>query len=193
MAWGENTEHCVARVGGWGEGFGDEGSAYWIGHQALQKLSWTLDGRLSDAGFQKSLLECIGIQVSELITWFYKLEHPRPKIAALAKTVDELAELGNPTAKDILLEAARHLSHLALTAQQQLKLEQASFSYAGSVFKSQTVRKNVQRDLKPHGTWLEPCGSPLSGALLDAAKNAGWNVTESWLERINHHLGRTSS
>jgi glucosamine kinase len=193
MAWAENTEHCVARVGGWGEGFGDEGSAYWIGHQALQKLSWTLDGRLEDHEFQGGLFEKIGIKDSELISWFYNLSHPRPKIAALARTVDELAQLGNLTAIGILLKAAQHLIQLGLAAQRKLKLEPASFSYAGSVFQSQTVRKNVQHDFKPHGIWLEPRGTPLSGALFSAAQNAGWDVDKSWLERINQDLGRKPS
>jgi glucosamine kinase len=193
MAWGENAEQDVARVGGWGEGFGDEGSAYWIGHQALQKLSWTLDGRLFDHEFRRSLLEQIGIKDTDLIHWFYTLEHPRSNIAALARMVDKLAESGNTTAKNILLEAAQHLSQLALTANEKLKLERAGFSFAGSVFKSQTVQKAVQQKLEPCGTWLEARGSPLAGALLDAAKRAGWKTDEAWLERINQSLGRKLS
>jgi glucosamine kinase len=193
MAWAENPERLVARVGGWGEGFGDEGSAYWIGQQALQKLSWTLDGRLEDTEFQRGLLGHIGIKDSELISWFYSLEHPRPNIAALARTVDALADIGNTTARTILLEAAQHLTQLGLAAQRKLKLEPASFSFAGSVLKSQTVRKNLQQNLKPHGNWLEPRGSPLAGALLGAAKHAGWEITIDWLERVNQDLGRKIS
>ncbi len=190
MAWGENTKRTVARVGGWGEGFGDEGSAHWIGLQALQKLSWTIDGRLFDAEFRRALLEHIGIQDSELISWFYALSHPRPKIAALAKAVDTLAGLGNLTAKHVLLEAAQHLTQLGFAAHKQLKLEQTSFSFAGSVFKSLTVRETVKHKLSSHGTWLEPVGTPLAGALLSAAQNAGWAVDTAWLERINQNLGR---
>jgi glucosamine kinase len=193
MAWGENTKHKVARVGGWGEGFGDEGSAHWIGLQALQKLSWTIDGRLLDAEFRRGLLEHIGIKDGELISWFYSLEHPRPKIAALAKAVDNLSGLGNLTAKHVLLEAAQHLSQLGLAAQKQLKLEQTSFSCAGSVFKSLMVRETVKHRLSTLGTWLEPVGGPLAGALFSAAQNAGWDVNQDWLKQINQNLGRKTS
>jgi glucosamine kinase len=193
MAWGENTNHKVARVGGWGEGFGDEGSAHWIGLQALQKLSWTIDGRLLDSEFRRGLLEHIGIKDGELIAWFYGLEHPRPKIAALAKAVDNLSGLGNLTAKHVLLEAAQHLSQLGLAAQKQLKLEQTSFSCAGSVFKSLMVRETVKHRLSTLGTWLEPVGSPLSGALFSAAQHAGWDVNQHWLKQINQDLGRKPS
>ncbi len=189
MAWAKNAE-SVARVGGWGEGFGDEGSAHWIGLQALQKLSWSIDGRLEDHEFQSGLLERIGIQDSELISWFYNLEHPRPKIAALAKTVDAVAELGNPTARNILLEAAQHLTQLGLAAQRKIKLEPAYFSCAGSVFQSKTLRETVKQSLEMSGTWLEPRGSPLAGALLSAAKHAGWSTDQTWLKDINQNLGR---
>jgi glucosamine kinase len=75
MAWAGNGAREI-RVGGFGDGFGDEGSGYWIGQQALQKLSWTLDGRLEDDRFRDSMLEAIGVSDAEgLISWFYGLEH----------------------------------------------------------------------------------------------------------------------
>ncbi len=190
MTWGRNEAGQETRVGGWGEGFGDEGSAYWIGILALQKLSWAIDGRLKDGAFHYGLLEHLGIQTEELVNWFYTLVHKRSTIAALAKRVDQFAEAGNETAQNILLEAANQLIHLALATQQQLHLEETVFSFAGSVFKSFSVREIVRQNLAKHGTWQQPKGSPIAGALLDAAQNAGWSPDSAWLERVNTELGR---
>jgi glucosamine kinase len=190
MAWGakDSSGLTAVRVGGWGEGFGDEGSAHWIGLQSLQKLSWVLDGRLEDSGFRDGILHAIGIVETGLMDWFYNLEHGRSEIAALAKATDRLAASGNLTAQKILLEAAQQLVSLARAAQQKLRLEHPNFSYAGGVFRSRTILETVQHELKPYGNWLEPRGSPLMGALFEAARGAGWEVNAAWFQSVNSKL-----
>jgi len=50
MAWAKVGGRSL-RTGGWGDAFGDEGSGYWIGRQALSMATQALDGRRdSDAG-----------------------------------------------------------------------------------------------------------------------------------------------
>jgi glucosamine kinase len=189
MAWaGDGTREI--RVGGFGDGFGDEGSGYWIGQQALQKLSWTLDGRLEDDRFRDIMLEAIGASDAEgLISWFYGLEHQRSRVAALAKNVDQLADAHNLTAIDILLEAANLLAAHGKTAWHKLELQPgSSISCAGSVFKSRTIRETVQHQLEDLGRWEAPIASPIAGALIDAATRADWTITAQWIERINTTL-----
>jgi glucosamine kinase len=194
MAWaGDSTTET--RVGGFGDGFGDEGSGYWIGQRALQKLSWTLDGRLKDERYRDTMLGAIGTSDAEgLISWFYGLEHQRSRVAALAKTVDQLADADNLTAIDILLEAANLLAAHGKTAWRKLELQPgSSISYAGSVFKSRTIRETVRHQLEDLGHWEAPIASPIAGALIDAATRAKW-ITDpnwnfiNWIERINTTL-----
>ena len=45
VAYGRNAAGKTARAGGWGYLAGDEGSAYWIGREALAALALALDGR----------------------------------------------------------------------------------------------------------------------------------------------------
>lgn len=186
MAWASDGLRDV-RVGGWGDGFGDEGSAHWIGRRGLQKLSWTLDGRLEDNAFREAMLEVIGTQDAEgLVEWFYGLEHPRSGVAALAAELDQLAEAGSGTAMEILLEAAVLLTEHVRAAWKKLDLpSSAVISYAGSVFNSRTVREAVHASLGPLGRWQSPIASPLAGALFDAARRANWDVNAHWLERVS--------
>jgi glucosamine kinase len=189
MAWaGDGTTEI--RVGGFGDGFGDEGSGYWIGQQTLQKLSWTLDGRLDDNRYRDTMLEAIGASDAEgLISWFYGLEHQRSRVAALAKNLDQLADADNLTAIDILLEAANLLAAHGKTAWRKLELQPgSSISYAGSVFKSRTIRETVRHQLEDLGRWEAPIASPIAGALIDAATRANWQITADWIERINTTL-----
>jgi glucosamine kinase len=189
MAWAGDGATEI-RVGGFGDGFGDEGSGYWIGQQALQKLSWTLDGRLEDDRYRDAMLEAIGASDAEgLISWFYGLEHQRSRVAALAKNLDQLADADNLTAIDILLEAANLLAAHGKTAWRKLELQPgSSISYAGSVFKSRTIRETVRHQLEDLGRWEAPIASPIAGALIDAATRANWMIDAQWIERINTTL-----
>ena len=49
------------RVGGWGELFGDEGSAYWISIRGLRAFSQMSDGRLPVGPLHEMLRERLGL------------------------------------------------------------------------------------------------------------------------------------
>jgi N-acetylglucosamine kinase-like BadF-type ATPase len=187
MAIGKNSQETWVEVGGWGEGFGDEGSAYWIGREAITRVSWILDGRLQSPDFAEAILAAIGVDTApnpfKLMDWYYNLKHPRSEIAALTPVVDHLARAGNSTASDILAMAADHLSRHIDTARRQLGAEETlAWSYAGSVFNSGILKAAVTE--RQGNAPAPPELSPLGGGLWAAARQTDWTVNADWTKRI---------
>lgn len=192
MAWASDTppeaEHV--RVGGWGDVFGDEGSAYWIGNQALVMASHTLDGRASHHRLTQALLDHLKVPREQLAGWVYGLANRRASVAALAQQVSAWADAGDPAASAILHGAAEHLAQHINAAWRAIGLPGPPiWSYAGGVFSNQWMARQLERLLGacPSSPRLPPIG----GALWRAAQNAGWNPDKSWIERLSSSLRTT--
>lgn len=179
------TTTTQARVGGWGDMIGDEGSAYWIGQRVLQGLSRAIDERDMPDEFTKHIADHIGVHLkagsTELLEWLHTQEHPRSQIAALASKVDELAEINDPRAVQTMKDAAAELANLATTAHHDGSAP-LIWAFAGSVFRSETLRKEVTRLLGRSPT--PPTFDILSGGLWLAAQKAGWNPDEKFAENL---------
>lgn len=190
MAWSRGPLG-VARCGGWGDVFGDEGSAWWIGREALTRVSRHLDGRQSAPGLAEGLLAALGIPGSELIAWTYGQAQPRAAVAALARHVDALAAV-DADAAGIMARAAGQLVDLARAAARASGASpEAGWSYAGGVFRSNVVRGAVTDAMgRPP---LAPRLPPVGGALLVAARRAGWLVDDRFIATLAASLAEIST
>ena len=187
MAWADDGERRV-RTGGWGEGFGDEGSAYWIGRRALSLASQALDGRHADAGFAPLLLRPVLNEAptqANLLEWYYSQKHGRSAVASLARRVDVLAETGQATAQQILGEAAELLAQHVQAARRQLNSPGLPWSYAGGVLGSRSVQEALTARL---GEAQRPALPPLGGALFHAAWRGGMDTGTDWQRRVGAAL-----
>ena len=187
MAWGSDGQRQV-RTGGWGEGFGDEGSAYWIGREALSRAAQALDGRRPDPAFADGLLRPLFGHLPDqaaLLGWYHSLPHVRSGVAALARTVDTLADDGQATALALLDGAARQLARHVTGARFRLQDDHLPWSHAGSVLSSRTVIRRLETLLGPP---LPPVLPPLGGALFHAAEQAGFAPDPAGQARVRQTL-----
>ena len=186
MAWAGDGQRTM-RCGGWGEMFGDEGSAFWIGREALGEASRALDGRSPHMAFAEQLLDLLGLEPDQLLDWCMGLPAHRAAIASLALHVDTMAETCDPAACAILQRAADALEAHARACVHRLALgPDWAWSYAGSAFGSRAIMARVTEQLgrPPRPPRLPPVG----GAVLRAARNAGWTIDDQWIERLNAAL-----
>ena len=182
IAFGRNACGQTARAGGWGYLFGDEGGAFWIAGQALRAALRSEEGWGPATALLPALLEWGGAaSANDLLHRCYTTDFPRPRIAGLAKLVDEIAENGDTIAREILAKAAQQLAGFATAVQRQLfqAREAAQISYAGGVFRSRTVLTKFQQLLQtePDCKVQAPVHGPAAGALLEAYRIAGFPCT----------------
>ncbi|WP_030904424.1 N-acetylglucosamine kinase [Streptomyces sp. NRRL F-5126] len=191
MTYGERAGKGV-RTGGWGEFFGDEGSAYWIAVRALNVFSRMSDGRLPEgplAGVLRRHLELAGdLDLVDVVhnRWGGR----RGEIAALSPRVAEAAGLGDEHAAAILTDAGHELALLVDSARRGLGFERGEtvpVSYSGGVFGSATVLDTFARDLRGREGGYDlrtPLFEPVIGAALHAARLAGTPLDPTALDAL---------
>jgi glucosamine kinase len=192
MAWASRNEPQAphVRVGGWGDVFGDEGSAYWIGLQALVIASRTLDGRDRQAQLTQALLDHLNLAPEQLAGWVYEQDNRRASVAALAQQVSAWATAGDSAAIAVLEAAAEHLAEHVTAAWRGIGQSGAPvWSYAGGVFADPIISERLELLLRTAPS--PPRLPPVGGALWRAAHNAGWNPDNRWIEHLSSSLHNT--
>ncbi|MDA0708117.1 MAG: N-acetylglucosamine kinase [Proteobacteria bacterium] len=189
ISYGENKGKS-ARVGGWGELFGDEGSAYWIACEGLNIFTKMSDGRLP----QRPLYEIIKAHFSLEIDLdlpgiiLDKWHGDRSKIAALSTIVYEAAIARDEYAIGIFSRAGQELAVIVDATRKKLGYhdsETVKLSYSGGVFKAEPLILSPLKDaLKRNYIVTKPRFSPVIGAALYAAKQDGLVFDEKYLVNI---------
>jgi N-acetylglucosamine kinase-like BadF-type ATPase len=154
-----NAHGAFFRTGGWGSTFGDEGSGFWIGREAVRSAL-----RAHDVGesreFVSEITQALGLsQITDAqAAWKDGLINVR-SVAALAPRVFE--RFPEEPAQRILSEAGVHLHELAEAARHRAELpEDCLRSISGSIGAHPTMQRLLGLPFSP------PLHDPAKGAIL---------------------------
>lgn len=191
MTYGER-QGIGGRVGGWGELFGDEGSAYWFAISGLNAFTRMSDGRISRGPLYDAMRRRVGIDsdldLVDIVLNRWRGE--RGSIADLSKVVVEAASAGDEESTRILREGSSYLVELVEATRAKLDFgidEVTPVSYSGGMFSASAIRLGFERELAASSSPYEvrtPRFSPVVGAALYAAKTAGSPLSETALARL---------
>jgi N-acetylglucosamine kinase-like BadF-type ATPase len=135
--FGVASDGRTATAGGWGYLLGDEGSAFFVGREALLAVARADDGTgPPTALWEATLSHYRAATPRDLITAVYQTPHPRTAIADLAPTVVEVAQGGDPLARGILALGARELGRCAIALTRRLGLADPAVVAVGGVFRA---------------------------------------------------------
>jgi len=166
-----------ARVGGWGEMFSDEGSAYWIATQGLNAFTRMSDGRLAEGPLHRAFIAALdlGRDLDLCARVMGDGGMTRDAIAALAPIVAQAAGEGDAQAASILDRAGEELARMAQALHLRLGFSESEtvlLSWSGGVLtRQEAVRTSLLRTLGQQGSYdvIAPRHEPGVGAALYAA------------------------
>lgn len=167
-------------AGGWSSRLGDEGSGYWIGLHSVRRAL-----RAYDRGEPTQVLKRVGEiwgtpDLDQLIN--VGDGTPGPDFAALAPTIYELAQAGDPVAVGVLKQAADDLVEFVLLVRDKLKKKhniagEVPVAWTGGVVeKMTTVREAFFKGLREAAPAIPIQDKPvvsLDGAIWRAQRLAG--------------------
>ena len=187
-----------ARAGGWGEVFGDEGSAYWIAREGLSAFARMSDGRLAKGALHGHLRLHFGLEHDLDLAGLINdpTSSARANLAQLAGVVAAAAEAGDAVAGDIYIRAGQELAAIVQATRRGLDVAPGvalPVSYSGGVFATGAlILEPLSRALAADGAAYQltsPRFSPVVGAVLYAARSIGVRFDEAHLEALATNAG----
>jgi N-acetylglucosamine kinase-like BadF-type ATPase len=178
----------LIRVGGWGYLIGDEGSAQWVGREAVRRAAHAADG----TGVETMLLRLVRrhfrlASFDRLIDVIYSQPLTSADWGKLSPLVSRAAHAGDRVARDILKQGASGVAAQAACAAQRLRFTPVLVSFQGSMFRIGSLFLNPVRAtlkvLAPEARLVAPILSPLGGAFLMTLRDGRIPITPVGLAR----------
>jgi N-acetylglucosamine kinase-like BadF-type ATPase len=178
IAYGEWMGRA-ARCGGWGEVFGDEGSAHWLAREVLALFSRMADCRAEPGPLLGLVREHFPLTHDLDLCREVNGNAARSELAQIARLATAAAHAGDVQARQLLVRAGDELAALAAGVARNLGLHgihAVPVSYSGGVFAAgELVLGPLQAALArrlPGAVLKAPRFGPELGAALHAARLA---------------------
>lgn len=173
------------QFGGLGYLLGDEGSGYDIGNRAIRSVIHAAERGDPRSLLSQELLRFYDLQQSrEFVSLVYSSRNPFKLIASCAKLVGEVAEKGDPTAREIIWAAAESLVELAAAAcHSHPPGTRHRVGLVGGVLRenspAQRAFMEIARQRGYHFEYLRPALVPAAAAVVFSFNKAGTVLPET--------------
>jgi N-acetylglucosamine kinase-like BadF-type ATPase len=162
-------------VGGWGPALGDEGSGYWIGHQAMRAAFRALDFGIPCTLLERAASEWNATSIGDLVNLANAT--PLPDFSKLAPLVVQCAEAGDAVCIEVLERGGHELGLFAVRAFQRVRqLDNSNpppgFAWVGSILRNVGMVRQAMTDTiheaLPSAHIEAEAADPVIGALYRA-------------------------
>lgn len=191
IAYGINTRGEEGVAGGLGYLMGDDGSAWWIGINALQAAARAADGRGPATALLPFVLDHFEIPtIRHLHLFLYSDTFLRPTVSGITPEVAKLA-LTDEIARGIMDAAANHLANLVIAVTRQIHTsgEFVNAYPTGGVFRAGAVVMDpftrALTNAWPEMSVRQPQFEPVIGALIRGYQSAGIDITPDVLANLS--------
>jgi N-acetylglucosamine kinase-like BadF-type ATPase len=159
IAIARKADGTFLRTGGWGPTFGDEGSGFWIGKEAI-RVALRAHDTGERSGFVADVADGLGLsRITDAPTAWKDGAINVRSVAAIAAGV--VSKYPAEPAKAILTEAAKHLRELVEAARHHAQLPESCIrSIVGSIGSSDVMQPLIGLPFSP------PKSGPAQGAIL---------------------------
>lgn len=192
---GINENGDVARSGGWGYLFDDEGSGFYLGNEALKAVFRFYDDRGPATSLTERLTDYFDVvRVPDIIGKVYGQEHPRSIIAPLSRFVVQEARAGDIVSTGIIEKACSEMMQSIEACHRRLfdKNQPTAIVLSGGVFTDAELFTERFRELAsdsiPNAVFQSAQVPPVGGAVLAGLAGQQSAVGPEFVSRLNEQL-----
>lgn len=195
ITFGMNEGNEVARSGGWGYLFDDEGSGFYMGNEALRAVFRAFDGRGINTVLTNRVRQHFNVDyIPDIIGEVYGHEHPRSAIAPLSRYVVEAASANDEVAKNIMKNACEGMICSIQTCHRQLFEEHhpTIIVLSGGVFTNSQLFIDLFRELTceslPNVVFRQTQMLPVGGAIIAGLLSQNISLGDHFAKHLNKQM-----